>query len=63
VRAKPRVRNPQGVGPDFGTFAIRPCCFDSVVVKRDVDGYLNCKLEYDLSLMPFDVFAVIQSVM
>jgi len=41
VRSNPRVRDPHSVGPDFGACAIRPRCINSIVIGRDVAGYLN----------------------
>ena len=44
VRSNPRVRDPQSVGPDFGACAIRPRCINSIIIGRDVAGYLNREL-------------------
>jgi len=44
VRSRPRVRNPESVGPDFGAGAIRPRCLNSIIVHRDIAGYLNGQL-------------------
>ena len=44
ARANPCVRDPQSVGPDLATFAIGPRSIDSIVIDRDIAGYLNCEL-------------------
>jgi len=38
------VRNPESVGPDFGAGAVRPRCLNSIIVHRDIAGYLNGEL-------------------
>jgi len=38
------VRNPESVGPDFDVLAVRPRCLNSIIVHRDIAGYLNGKL-------------------
>src|SRR5437763_984962 len=43
-RANGSVRDPQSVGPDLATFAIGPRSIDSIVIDRDIAGYLNCEL-------------------
>ena len=44
MRSKPRVRDPYAVAPDFGACAIRPRCLNSIIIHRDIAGYLNGKL-------------------
>ena len=44
VRSSPRVRDPQSVGPDFGACAVRPRCVNSIIIHRDIAGYLNREL-------------------
>jgi hypothetical protein len=65
VRSKPRVRGPHSIGPDFGAGAVRPRCLDSIIIHRDIAGYLNGELldRVRVEGNAFDVFAVIQSVM
>ena len=38
------MRDPQSVGLDFGAYAIRPREINSIVIDRDVTGYLNREL-------------------
>ena len=44
MRSDPRVRDPQSVSLDFGAYAIRPREINSIVIDRDVTGYLNREL-------------------
>ena len=44
MRSDPRVRDPQSVGLDFGACAVRPCEINSIIIRRDVAGYLNREL-------------------
>ena len=38
------MRDPQSVGLDFGACAVRPCEINSIIIRRDVAGYLNREL-------------------
>ena len=40
----PGVGDSQSVGPTFGACAVRPRCINSIVIDRDIAGYLNGKL-------------------
>ena len=44
VRTNPRVRDTEGVGPYFGSFVIGPVSLDTIMVDRDVAGYMNGEL-------------------
>ena len=58
--ADPCVRDSQCVGLHFDAFAIGPCCFDSVVVNRDVACDLNREL-LDRVRLEFDAFGRVGS--
>jgi len=60
MSADPCVRDSQCVGLDFDAFAIGPCCFDSVVVNRDVACDLNREL-LDRVRLEFDAFGRVGS--
>ena len=44
MRSDPRVRDPHSIGPDFGACTVRPCEINSIIIRRDVAGYLNREL-------------------
>ncbi len=44
VRTNPRVRDSKCVGPYFGSFVIGPGGLDTIMVDRNVAGYMNGKL-------------------
>jgi len=54
------VRDSQCVGFDFDAFAIGPCCFDSVVVNRDIACDLNPEL-LDRMRVELDAFGGVGS--
>ena len=54
------MRDSQCVGLHFDAFAIGPCCFDSVVVNRDVACDLNREL-LDRVRLEFDAFGRVGS--
>ena len=58
--ADPCVRDSQCVGLDFDAFPIGPCCFDSVVVNRDVACDLNPEL-LDRMRVELDAFGRVGS--
>ncbi len=41
MRANPRVRDSKCVGPYFGAFVVGPFSLDTIMVDRDVAGYMN----------------------
>ena len=44
MRSRPSVRDPQSVGPDFGACAVRPRCFNSIIIQREIASYLYREL-------------------
>ena len=56
----PRVRDPDSVGFDFGACAVRPRCLDSIIIHRDIAGYLNREL-LDRVRLEVDPFGSVRS--
>ena len=54
------MHDSQSVGFDFDAFAIGPCCFDSVVVNRDIACDLNPEL-LDRMRVELDAFGGVGS--
>ena len=54
------MRDSQCIGLHFNAFAIGPCCFDSVVVNRDVACDLNREL-LDRVRLELDAFGRVGS--
>ena len=44
MRSNPRVGDLHSVGFNFGACAVRPCEINSIIIGRDVAGYLNREL-------------------
>ena len=59
VHLYPGVRDPDSVDLDFGAGAVCPRRLDSIIIHRDIAGYLNRRLldRVRLEVDPFGMFA------